>query len=47
MNNEETKDLREDLTQILIIAHKVENEPDRKRLADICEKWLFKLKIGS
>jgi hypothetical protein len=37
--------LAADMQQILIIAALTDNETDRKKLADIAEKWLMKAKI--
>ena len=38
-------DLARDLRELLIIAHRVTDETDRRKLADIAEKWLRKLPI--
>jgi hypothetical protein len=38
-------DLACDLRELLIIAHRVPDETDRRKLADIAEKWLRKLPI--
>ena len=40
--NIDLKDLERDLQELLIIAHRVANETDRKWLADFAEKWLRK-----
>jgi hypothetical protein len=34
-----------DLRELLIIAHRVPGDADRRKLADIAEKWLRKLPI--
>jgi hypothetical protein len=36
-------DLARDLRELLIIAHRVPDETDRRAIADIAEKWLRKL----
>ena len=36
-------DLARDLRELLIIAHRVPDDTDRRKLADIAEKWLRKL----
>ena len=38
-------DLARDLRELLIIAHRVTDETDRRKLADIAEKWLRKLPV--
>jgi hypothetical protein len=38
-------DLAADLRELLIIAHRVPDDTDRRKLADIAEKWLRKLPI--
>jgi hypothetical protein len=35
-------DLARDLQELLIIAHRVPNDADRRAIADIAEKWLRK-----
>jgi hypothetical protein len=45
MNIKNLTDLARDLRELLIIAHRVPNETDRRKLADIAEKWLRKLPI--
>jgi hypothetical protein len=39
----DTPDLARDLRELLIIAHRVPDETDRRAIADIAEKWLRKL----
>jgi hypothetical protein len=45
MNNKQfdIPDLARDLRELLIIAHRVPDETDRRAIADIAEKWLRKL----
>jgi hypothetical protein len=44
MNNPiDFPDLARDLRELLIIAHRVPDETDRRAIADIAEKWLRKL----
>jgi hypothetical protein len=38
-------DLASDLRELLIIAHRVPDDADRRKLADIAEKWLRKLPV--
>jgi hypothetical protein len=38
-------DLARDLRELLIIAHRVPDETDRRKPADIAEKWLRNLPI--
>jgi hypothetical protein len=42
MNTKDLTDLARDLRELLIIAHRVPDETDRRKLADIAEKWLRK-----
>jgi hypothetical protein len=44
MNNPlDLRDLARDLQELLLIAHRIEEAPLRRALADIAEKWLRKL----
>jgi hypothetical protein len=38
-------DLAHDLQELLLIAHRIEDDTDRRAIADIAEKWLRKLPI--
>jgi hypothetical protein len=40
---EDFLDLARDLRELLIIAHRVPDDAERRKLADIAEKWLRKL----
>jgi hypothetical protein len=39
------KDLAADLRELLIIAHRVPGDADRRKPAGIAEKWLRKLPV--
>jgi hypothetical protein len=45
MDKNEFPDLARDLQELLLIAHRVPDDTDRRAIADIAEKWLRKVSM--